>query len=188
MMMLSLTSIALAIFVGTQTNTHVPAQVAPPRFVLQDSLLTEDVLKRLTLFWTRYVKEPDSIQTAGAKALSSTLHLHAAGYQDDFAYNDIVDMIKMAQKYPSVAEDLKQAGLTAYQFEQYRNAIIVATVTANLASYSVASNGPVNKLAQAPPATTVVGKNMAFVHTHAEQLTKLAQAGSGMVPMPPFGF
>ena len=125
-------------------------------------MLTAGAMTSMTTFWTRFLQEPDSIKTAGRKANQKPLTVTAGKQQVPLP--GVVDMIAMAAKYPSVAADLKQAGLTAAQWEGYRQALFDADVTQQ------AGGGDV-------PANSALEKNIAFLKGHEKELAALKATG-----------
>src|SRR5881394_1430623 len=77
----------------------------------------------MTIFWQSFMQEPDSIVTTALRA-----HLREVLMPVGEAPPSIVmvDIAALAAQYPSVAADLKKAGLTAAQHEAYRVALASA--------------------------------------------------------------
>jgi hypothetical protein len=78
----------------------------------------------------------------------------------------MMDLPALAAQYPSVAADLKQAGLTAQQHDALRVALVNAYATQS-----------VGKEMAAPDPSSPVAKNLAFLDAHPDELQALAQAG-----------
>jgi predicted esterase len=125
--------------------------------------LTPDAVKKMAAFWTSLTQEPDSILTTGRLANLREYAVHAGEHELSVR---MMDMAAMAAKYPAVAADLKQAGLTAAEEEAYRAALISAKATANASDFA----GNV-----APG--SVLGKNVEFLNAQAAALDALDQTG-----------
>jgi hypothetical protein len=82
-----------------------------------------------------------------------------------------VDMAALAATYPSVAAALKAAGLTARQEEGYRIALLGAKATRAVPE------------AGTPIASSVQGRNLAFLEAHQDELTAVAVASDGLLPV-----
>jgi hypothetical protein len=114
-MLLPLTCLVLSGMVGTTpatvayANQRVVADTEPE--------LTPSVLTKMATFWTAFMKEPVAIRTDGVKANQEKISVRNGTLQVVVMGANIV---AMAAKYPSVAADLKQAGLTALEWESYR--------------------------------------------------------------------
>jgi hypothetical protein len=122
MIFLNLTCLAFSTVIGvmpisaahTDTDLHTLAD--------SEQVLTVDILAHMTTFWATLMKEPDSIKVAGRKANQNSLRL----LNGKMTLPGVVNMVGMASRYPAVATDLKQAGLTALQWEQYRKVLLEA--------------------------------------------------------------
>jgi hypothetical protein len=125
--------------------------------------LTTEVMRKMTAFWTRFAQEPDSIRlTARRRYLHETIINF--GQQRPVVW--MTDMQAFAGKYPTVAADFKNAGLTAKEHDDYKIALISAMVAGE-------AEGEVGAI---DPASTLA-KNIAFLAAHPEEGDKLAQAG-----------
>jgi hypothetical protein len=146
-------------FVGhwlQQTWATASPAARPKPAVVADPLpeLTPEAVKQLTAFWTSFGKEPDSIIHAGRRAV---LHEVAVPVAKEQAVAWITDMSALAAKYPSVAADLKQAGLTGQQHDAYRVALLSAMVLQG------AGDG-----AGAVDPNSTAAKNLAFLDAHQD--------------------
>jgi predicted esterase len=152
------------------TTGRVPAD--------SDPVLTVDALNKMTVFWTKFQQEPDSVHDVARMAHQEQLPL-SLGAEPVFVIS--MNITDMAAKYPSVAADLHAAGLTAQQEAEYRAAILrVGFVRAS----GIAPGGPPASGDQrqhtpyAPIApTSVLGKNLAFRRAHAAEFQALARTG-----------
>ena len=163
-MLMHITSLALAALAIPHPKVYADRSAV----VIEDSVLTVDALKRMTDFGVLFMKEPDSIKNSAwestTKRVALTTDLASAGMSQK---EDVIqDIVALATKYPSIAADLKQAGLTAPQWEAYRNAILGASYTAQAAK----------RKGVTPALTSAVGKNVAFLKTHQTTLNKLDRA------------
>jgi len=91
------------------------------------SKLTVDVFQRMTMFWKSFQRQPDSIRTTARLA---SLHEVAVPGAEFFINASVLmmDTPALAARYPSVAADLKRAGLTAQEYDAYRLALLVARI------------------------------------------------------------
>jgi hypothetical protein len=136
-------------------GSHFPV----PAVTDSGPLLTVQALTQMTTFWTRFMQEPDSIRTTARLATQERIRL-SMGHTQVFVIK--ADMPALAAKYPSVAADLQQAGLTAQQEDAYRAAI----VRVGFALEAGTTTGPIAE-------TSVLGKNLAFRNTHDAEFKKL---------------
>lgn len=150
----------------------LPATAAVPPLALHvatDSVpvLTADALTKMTNFWAAFMKESPAIRDTARKQHQKPLTIPsdaATTGRATIQMQGVVDMIGMANKYPTVASDLKNSGLTAQQWDQYRAALLSAYLT--------------SKLAKSTPATTsVVGQNVAFLAAHPKEFAALQATG-----------
>jgi len=146
-----------------------PAVVADPL-----PLLTSEAAAQMTIFWTSFKQKPDSIKNAARLA-----HLHEVvvpvGKEQPQPLLWMTDMAALAAQYPSVAEDLKKAGLTAQQHDAYRVAIVSALATRVLAN-DPDFTGPAGVL----EANSVLAKNVVFYEEHREEFKRLFDHEKGM--------
>jgi hypothetical protein len=133
------------------------ARPTPPVGADPVPLLTREALAQLTAFWVAFQQEPDSIRTTARWAHLREVTVTVGEERPSVV---LVDMPALAAQYPSVAAALKQAGLTAQQHDAYRIALISGIVTKA-------------ELAGAVEPTSVVGKNIAFLGAHQEELKAL---------------
>jgi hypothetical protein len=125
--------------------------------------LTTEALTKMTTFWTSFSQEPDSIRVTARRA-----HLREVivpvGQERPSVW--ITDMSALAAKYPSVAADLKKAGLTAKQHDAYR----VALISAQTSQFTKDEAGTVE-------ATSTLAKNLEFFYSHPDEFKALDAAG-----------
>lgn len=163
-MLLSLTYFALSAATG---QVVIPGQ-APPVCVVgmnavadSASLLTVDVMHRMTSFWTAFMKESPAIRDTARMRHQKTVAIDI-GDQKQLA-TAAVDMVALAKQYPAVAADLQHAGVTAEQWEAYRNALYAARML--MAAPLTLSNDH------------ALGKNIAFLKAHPQELHALETTG-----------
>jgi hypothetical protein len=141
----------------------------PPTFAADSiPLLTLDALTKMTIFWTGFMQEPDSISQIAREEHRKEIIVPIGQDRGSLL---MMDTRALAAKYPSVAADLKKAGLTAQQAEAYR----VALITARATKQGVGQAGIVDS-------TSVIGRNMAFRHAHPDELKALAKTGMWLNP------
>jgi hypothetical protein len=145
----------------TQPN---PATRPKPQ-VVADPLpaLTSEVMTKMTTFWTSFAQEPDSIRVTARRA---TLHEVVVPIGTATPIVWMSDMVALAKQYPSVAANLKQAGMTAEQEQAYRVALISAQVSKST-----------NDEPGTPAANSIAAKNLEFLNGHLEELRTLRDAG-----------
>jgi hypothetical protein len=141
-------------------------------------VLTVDVLSKMTAFWTRFQQEPDSIRDAARMAHQEQVPL-ALGAEPVFVI--AMNITAMATQHPSVAADLKAAGLTAQQ-EAADRAAILRVGFARASGVALDSPSDPDDQGQyipyAPIApSSVLGKNLAFRQAHDAEFQALAQIG-----------
>lgn len=144
----------------------------PAPAVIADSLpqLTTEVLTKITTFWTSFQQEPDSIKTDARRAHLREVAVPAAAEAPVSAW--MVDMSALAARYPAVAADLKQAGLTAQEHDAYRLALLTAQyVRTGLRAEAYDRTNAI--LTEAVAANLVLKKNLEFLDTHADELEAL---------------
>jgi hypothetical protein len=139
-------------------DRSAPIVVADPLPVL-----TTDAIAKMTAFWTSFMNEPDSIHTTARR-----VHLREVSLPlgNERLSAPLVDIAALASIYPSVAADLMHAGLTAQQHDAYRVAIICAIATREIKSEQRNILGDVE-------ATSVLGKNIAFMKEHPDEFEAL---------------
>ena len=137
----------------------------PAPLVVTDPLpaLTSDVLTKMTTFWTSFAQEPDAVRvTARRASLRETVV--PIGTEKPLVW--MSDMPALAAKYPTVAADLKKAGLTAEQEQAYRVALISAQVSKVTGDEAGALD-----------ANSVASKNLQFLDGHLDEFKTLREAG-----------
>jgi dienelactone hydrolase len=151
----------------------------PPMPADSDPVLTVAAMHKMTAFWTRFTHEPDSILNVGRMAHQEQRWM-ALG--DQPASVITTNMVALAQAYPSVAADLKAAGLTAHQEAAYRVAILrVGFVRAG----GIVPGPPDpyqtevgNDLSYGPiTPNSVLAKNLAFRASHNAEFAVLSKTG-----------
>lgn len=127
-----------------------PDGTAPvPRFIADtDPILTTDIVSKMTTFWANFKNEHDSIRNKARKANQEVIAIMVGEVPVTVVK---ANMKFLAQRYPSVVADLKQAGLTVEEEERYR----IALVRALFASHAKTWAGTI-------PEGSVLGKNVAF--------------------------
>ena len=159
-----------------------------PRLIVSadsDSLLTGDVMRRMTTFWTRFQQEPDSIRDSARMAHQRRIPLMLASEPVSIMTPVSVmtmDIAAMAAAFPSVAADLQAAGLTAAQEDAYRNALLrVGFVRmSGLADHSIVDRLDDPHLGSPLPSPPIseasaLGKNLAFRKSHEAEFSALAK-------------
>lgn len=167
--------------INSWANPNITMQVPSP--IDSDPVLTVDALKRMTVFWTRFMQEPDSVLTDGRVAHEREIYLSLAGEPTSVL---LTDMAALAARYPSVAADLQAAGLTAKQEDAYRTAMVrvrcawVGGVVPGVPMDTLpfAKNIPFKTIAP----TSVLGQNVAFRRAHAGEFKALAATGMWATP------
>lgn len=152
------------------------ARATPPAVADSLPLLTAAVLTQWITFWTRFMVEPDSIRTTARLA-------HQKEFLVPFGQErpsvGMMDIPALSARYPSVAADLKAAGLTARQAEAYRLALFSARVVAREAHPVGGSR--LSEFETIEP-TSVLGKNAVFLEAHTEELEMLHAMGMWITP------
>lgn len=171
--------------------TPDPAARSAPSIVADPlPLLTPEAVVQMTAFWENFMREPDSIKTTARQAYLREVVVPIGEERPSVV---MVDMAALAAKYPSVSAGLKKAGLTARQHDAYRVALISASVARDVThkvspTDSAAAvkyhtfiewrNTPVIVV----EATSVLGKNMAFMEAHSNELEALAATNMWNTP------
>jgi predicted esterase len=148
-----------------------------------DAILTLPALQHMTAFWTRFMQEPSSVIDDGRIA-HEKLYGMAIGNIPVSVLT--IDMPALAAAYPSVAADLKAAGLTAVQEDAYRRALLRVKLTdlgrqepdGNMTPDAV----PMVSIAQ----KSVLEKNLAFRAAHAAAFAAFAQTRLWTVEWEPY--
>lgn len=132
-------------------------------------LLTADVMTRMTTFWHRFQREPDSIRTTGQNASQETLDLYSirSNLGNAAIKKRVVDMRAMATRYPSVATELAKAGFTAGTWNSTRRALYLAIVLGGM-SFTKGSEAS---------DSSNTGNNIRFLASHTKQLDDLRATG-----------
>ena len=184
-----------------QQSWAVPAPAARPTLPMVANplpVLTADALTHFVQFWTSFMQEPASIRTTwniymnpdSTMLRQTELHEVSLPVGHERASVWMTDMSALAARYPSVAADLKNAGLTAEQHDAYRLALLSAMTTqsVNAQAGDVLGAAQFQALAQsfgAPPladptpvalpvdSASVLGRNMAFLEAHQDELSAL---------------
>jgi hypothetical protein len=147
-------------------DRHAPTVVADPVPVL-----TTDALAQMTAFWTSFMKEPDSIRTTARMAHLREVLIPVAEEQPSAP---MVDIAALAAKYPSVASDLKAAGLTAQQHDAYRVALI------GLITFQQVNSEQRHLLSV--EAGSVLWQNIRFIKMHPDEFKALEATNIWMTP------
>ncbi len=133
-------------------------------------LLTPQTLAQWTAFWSRFIVEPDSIRTTARRRYVKEMPVPIGQIQP---MTTMMDLPALAAKYPSVAADLWAAGLTAEQAEAYRIALMSAYTVVQAVKHAGNSREgsvAVNAVFGIIDPTSVLGRNVAFMKAHADDL------------------
>ncbi len=148
------------------STPDLSARSVPYVFTRPAPLLTIDAIGKLTAFWTRFMQEPESIQTAARRAYVREVVVPVGANEQTSLL--MVEMPALAAKYPSVAKALQDAELTAQEHDAYRAALVSARITENVSeNFSTSLIGPVEKM-------SVLGQNVEFMAAHPDELQALA--------------
>jgi len=169
-MVLDLTCLALSAALGTaspQTVVRAPAVIAVDS---AQSLLTVESLAGMTKFWSNFMKNTPDVRDTGRQQNQETLMIplgKVSGVQTPPSLQTkVVNMVAMAAKFPTVAENFKQAGMTPEQWEQTRSALFSAFMTNQIdAGGKETGDG------------SVLWKNVAFLRAHQTELQALQATG-----------
>jgi hypothetical protein len=104
-------------------NPNPDSGAAPQPLYQKAPELTSAILQQMTTFWTSFMQEPDSILQTARLAHLREVVIPNGGISPSVG---LVDMVALAAQFPSVAADLKRAGLTAEQHDAYRIALLIA--------------------------------------------------------------
>ncbi len=194
MFLSSLTCLALSATLGTSSrvamratpstgvDTARPATSSAAADTAQVPL-TVEILGHMTTFWESFMREPLSVRDTGRKANQMPLpvvlsEVSGLGPPPQIKMTAL-NMVSMAEKFPSVAADLKQASLTSQQWNQFRRSLIIASTLDQL-----------DKTA-APPGTSITisheslgWKNAEFLRGHKTEFDAL-KASKMWFPPPP---
>jgi predicted esterase len=148
-----------------------------------DPILTDTILTQLTTFWTRFQQEPDSIRTTARQAHQIQIPLMLGAEPVSVV---AMDLPALATMYPSIAADLRAAGLTAQQAMAYRNAVLrvgfarAAGMAPNAAPATLFLGHDLPFTPIAP--TSVLGQNLAFRRTHDTAFQALGETWMWTTP------
>ncbi len=146
-----------------------PVSRPAPEVFGDPPLLTEEVLAKMTAFWTSFQDEPDSIKTTARQALIREVILPVGKEQ---VSSSMVNMRALADAYPSVAAAFRAAHLTPEQHEAYRVALVSARVyeiTLQTGGRMGISADSVSRFLGIQP-TSAVAKNLAFMAEYSGAL------------------
>jgi hypothetical protein len=157
---------------GTGSRANVQAEST-------QVVLTVDALSRMTAFWAAFVKEPPSVRDIARMQTHKDvlLSVDLGGASVSQLTVQVVDMIAMAAKYPSVAADFKQAQVTPEQWEQLRLSLFTATVTDKILKAVTEKEKAQGSPGSIPAPSPLVGQNIAFLQTHQNELQALKATG-----------
>jgi hypothetical protein len=134
-------------------------RTAPPRVIDPLPVLTPQVLAQLASVWQRFrLSEEQRIPYMRETVVPVVTERPLTA---------MMDMSAVAAKVPAVAAVLKQAGLTAEQFDAARLALLSARLTWGATEGSYAARVPAGTVVD--PAS-VLGRNVAFVKAHLEEV------------------
>jgi predicted esterase len=150
-----------------QSWAHPTEKIQPIPPADSDPILTVEALQKMTTFWTHFRQEPDSVLGDGRMAHQERIAL-LLGQQPVWVVK--TDMVALAAQYPSVAADLKAAGLTAQQEEAYRAAIIRVGLTREA-----------GKAAGTITPGSILEKNLAFRESHEAAFAALGKTGMWII-------
>jgi hypothetical protein len=158
----------------TDTWAHPNPAIRIPPAVVADPLpvLTTDALTKLTTFWTLFSQEPDSVLNTARRAYLREVVIPVGHARPSFF---IMDMRALAAHAPAVAADLQRAGLTAQEHDAYRAALISAQTA--LVLRRTADDSATVQALLGDLTTSVLGRNMAFMEGHRQEVKTLAHAG-----------
>jgi len=131
-----------------------PAVVANPLPRLND-----DAITRMATFWQRFGQEPDSIRITARRRHLCQAAVPVGDKKVPLAIG-MTDMAGLAAQYPTVAADLKAAGLTAAQQDAYRIALVSAEIILH-AQFWTEHNREDSAMWSHHPMLEVYAKNMA---------------------------
>jgi dienelactone hydrolase len=159
--------------------THPDITTQPRLPADSDPVLTVETLKKMTDFWTRLTKEPDSVLSAGRMAHQKPFGLMLG---DQPVSVIMTDMVALAKASPSVAADLQAAGLTAAQEDAYRVAILRVGFARASGMVPGIPDPYDTKVGQDLPFTpiaphSVLAQNLAFRAAHSAEFAALAATG-----------
>jgi predicted esterase len=189
----------------------MPTLVGVPR-VLPEVPVTSDVLRKMTVLWAQFLREPDSVRYA---AREMHLRTFVVPIGRERATVIMVDVAALATHYPRIAAALRAAGLTAEQAVAYRAALLAArsvadwataakmmawwnvnaktkseqelarqlTDTSDVATVLSVAGSPAEEVAlQEVGATPILRRNVGFMLTHGRALKALDTTGMWATP------
>ena len=160
---------------------------APPDAPAHDTthgLLTPGLLHRLAEFWTVLLHEPDSIRAAGRQTYHEQLDLTIpaiGGRSWQVPPMSVVDMVALAQHFPSVATALEHVHLTPAEWTADRRALFTAVLTDQLAQ---AMGYPPSPIPASLGTSDIIWQNVAFLRAHPSDLAEVRASGMRIPPLP----
>lgn len=129
----------------------------PAPDTIAEVLLTTEAIAKMNAFWESLVKEPDWMLTIVRRQNQREVVMNLAKEHQP-ASMIMMNMPALAAKYEAIANDLRDAGLTAQQHDEYRMAIFSAERTRD----------HWRALDEAVLTTSVLGKNVVFLDQHPD--------------------
>jgi hypothetical protein len=139
-----------------------------------DAILTVPAMQQMTTFWTRFMQEPNSVMDDGRVAHQQLYRMMIGTIPVSVL---TIDMPALAAAYPSVAADLRAAGLTAVQEDAYRRALLRARLAVLGRQAPTGDMAPDTVPMVSVTPESVLGKNLAFQAVHATELAALEHTG-----------
>jgi hypothetical protein len=186
MFLLDLTRLAFCSTLAAPVTPAAPAPIlarlAPDTAVvtMTDTVqvtLTTDVLTKMTAFVSQYLKAPKELQdSAGLYRTMMPIPFAPIARLSSFPAlpsMNAPDMVTLAAKFPAIAENFKQAGITPHEYMRVRRSLMAAHV-------HMSANKAVNGDAAPFDTSNVIGKNSAFLKAHPTELQALAAAGMSL--------
>lgn len=135
--------------------------------------LTVKAVNKMTAFWTAFQREPDSIKKDARRAHLREVAMPTPAEAPVSIW--MANMAALAARYPSVAADLKQAGLTARAHDAYRLALATTQyiwpATQVNDFHGMATGAQI--LVKAVAANSILEKNLEFMRAHPDELEAL---------------
>ncbi len=175
-----------------------PAKRPAPRVAADPPpVLTVEVVKQMTAFWTRFMQEPDSIRTAARRAHLQEVLVPVGPEPRSIL---MMDVAALAARYPSVTAGLHHAGLTAQQHDAYRVALASAELVNTMRKFVEDTNrgrwggqkvpspsdtliaAAAHKVIRSIPASSPLGRNIEFLRAHPDELAALDATGIWVTP------
>ncbi|HXC25742.1 MAG TPA: hypothetical protein VNU46_07495 [Gemmatimonadaceae bacterium] len=186
-MLFTLTRLVLS---ATLAAAHGPAPTAALRadtIVASDTtqpILPDSAIHQMLVFWANFQHEPAAVRDSANAATHEEIVFHLAGQLDTlperrklFDYPRGVNVLVLAQRYPSVVADLHRANLTPLQWEQFRRSLYAAFVLDQLMKDGL----PKSKVEGLVSVTTL--RNVEVLHAHAKDVDALVAAGMTFPPV-----